>query len=1205
MNENNLENQINTKNYFSSLKEENDDIIIEKMKITNKISKNEDNTINNSIKYKISYDSLLKYIEKRKNQNIDQNEFFCNLLLMPHTINVLNRLSTYSSLSEIYIKLNQRDLILRLNRKVEKLIKNGHNFNKRKRMILLYKTAYILWEENRNLFYAVDYIKKSCNIMNEDSKGEIEDSEKFQASNNMSIISNSTMNYIDEKKSLFKEDSIIEKAKKLIELIESILTENNNKDIDENDENKKYLYVISRDWLVNLVSFIKPFTANLTEQNNDRDKLIEQSFSFEYILENFEKERNSTKNYNTFPGQIDNFKITSLKDSWKDNENLDENDYIRKKADYLLINYDDWTYIDNIFGHTNILRRKKNNLDLTSFKFILFDKRINTREKNIYLLKERFIQINKNIKIKALKEKIFRCTDNELKPENIEKQICFFILDREKSDILIEIAFGFILDIKMYESIYIKKIELQDEDNLDEFFSLFNKDKHILLVEITQKNSFNYLIQLSKDKCTICERKLDENEINKCDICHYSLFCSKACANRNTNHTFIDKKLNKIMEAKFMLKDMLTDKYNYLLSNGKKGRAQITSREDEDCSFLSSSIHCLSNTLALTKYFVTNSYLKDLKGEKESTFPEYYYKLINALWLSDSRSNIININIQSFCKLIDITNITNIDASDFLFSVLEKLHKNLDRSSKNKLEEIEPQKEDESDEETSKRFIAYDNKLSNSIITDLIRGQCKQKTRCSSCGNEYITFPNFIILKLPISKEKLNIQIKLLTNNLKLHYINININEKTEMKDILYKAIEYLDKKNYINFLLNNPTKEGIFNYNITNVPDNLLYNNLKFIEINKEFKMIFLYNTSYNNCPVDKYNQRNLLYNGCSNNNNTNKFDIYRYKEYSERNMPCELVIFEKDINSKKPDFIPVYVYLISDIETENIIFGTKKIQKIISYPVILAINQNYSLNDLHNLIFKKIKKALISNFQQPNAIDIYYPHFDGSWEVFKMKDGKCPMCQKKCSNSFSCNLFESIDKSCTVSSFMEKQGKDRPVILFAKSDVYNERGCIYEGMELYFGKNNEIEAKEIITLYDSFESFNSHEKADETDKLLCKNCNKRTECVIQKTLYKMPFYLIIQLDRHVNQVKNDKYVEYKEMIDLKDYILGPDKSNSIYDLYSVLLHKKFLNNSNYFNYSKSLGTWLSFDKEGIEYIQNPINKDAYILFYKRRKIE
>jgi hypothetical protein len=81
------------------------------------------------------------------------------------------------------------------------------------------------------------------------------------------------------------------------------------------------------------------------------------------------------------------------------------------------------------------------------------------------------------------------------------------------------------------------------------------------------------------------------------------------------------------------------------------------------------------------------------------------------------------------------------------------------------------------------------------------------------------------------------------------------------MRDILFKSMEYLNKSSYIKYLLNNKTKEGIFNHNITEVPESILYNNLQFVEVNKEFKIVNIRSTSYNNSPTDKNNNKNIYY--------------------------------------------------------------------------------------------------------------------------------------------------------------------------------------------------------------------------------------------------------------------------------------------------------------------------------------------------------
>ena len=124
-------------------------------------------------------------------------------------------------------------------------------------------------------------------------------------------------------------------------------------------------------------------------------------------------------------------------------------------------------------------------------------------------------------------------------------------------------------------------------------------------------------------------------------------------------------------------------------------------------------------------------------------------------------------------------------------------------------------------------------------------------------------------------------------------------------------------------------------------------------------------------------------------------------------------------------------------------------------------------------------------------------------------------------------------------------------------------------------------------------------------------KNAIKKEKQKKKIELYRTPNYLIIQLKRFKQKRKangktilgnkNDIFIEYKEILNLKEYIVGPDKNKSIYDLYGVILHKKFVN-THFISYCKNLGIWISYDDTEINAIESPINKDAYLLFYKRR---
>ena len=113
---------------------------------------------------------------------------------------------------------------------------------------------------------------------------------------------------------------------------------------------------------------------------------------------------------------------------------------------------------------------------------------------------------------------------------------------------------------------------------------------------------------------------------------------------------------------------------------------------------------------------------------------------------------------------------------------------------------------------------------------------------------------------------------------------------------------------------------------------------------------------------------------------------------------------------------------------------------------------------------------------------------------------------------------------------------------------------------------------------------------------------------------IYRTPIYLIIHLKRfkHRNVFaktvfgnKNDAFIEYKEILNLKDFVVGPDKDKPIYSLYGVIIHKKFMNGGHYYAYCKNRGMWITFNDERISICHNPIDKDAYLLFYKRKIIE
>ena len=287
MNENILEKKENDKNNkFLSLKEENEDTLIENRSKTNKIiEKLEEKEINESPKYKISYTSVLSYINRPNKPKIDdQKELITNLLLIPSNINIKDKASVLNSLVNFYKKSGQKELLIRIAIKFEKMIKENKNLDAKYFITCFYTIASILWENYQNFFYALKYINK-CSVIVNTNKNKYDEKSSILINDSMNLISQATASYLADKKKIFTDETSIEKAKKIDELINMILTEQNNKETDENDENKKYLYVINRDWIFSLLTFIKPFLTESKDDKNKSTNLVEKYFEFNYVCE--------------------------------------------------------------------------------------------------------------------------------------------------------------------------------------------------------------------------------------------------------------------------------------------------------------------------------------------------------------------------------------------------------------------------------------------------------------------------------------------------------------------------------------------------------------------------------------------------------------------------------------------------------------------------------------------------------------------------------------------------------------------------------------------------------------------------------------------------------------------------------------------------------------------------------------------------------
>ena len=272
-----------------------------------------------------------------------------------------------------------------------------------------------------------------------------------------------------------------------------------------------------------------------------------------------------------------------------------------------------------------------------------------------------------------------------------------------------------------------------------------------------------------------------------------------------------------------------------------------------------------------------------------------------------------------------------------------------------------------------------------------------------------------------------------------------------------------------------------------------ILYNSIEVVKFNNEYKIINIYKTNYNNI---------------NNNKNLRLYDNLKLKEFFENNINSELVLYERNINQQK-----IYIYIYPT--KEKIIPGYfKSIEEsvILSYPIIIYIKSDDTLDKLQLLIFQKLKNLLIKNSKEVsdnlNIIEICMPHFSNNY-IFN-KNNECSICKQKYTKYFDhCKLFDTLDKNLKIESLI-KLVPNNQLILYAKSNQYDLTKCIYSGVELF--KDNFIN-ENISKKMNIYDCLNLFKKDIILDNWYCKKCNKNQNATKNLEIYKTPLYLIISL--------------------------------------------------------------------------------------------
>ena len=612
--------------------------------------------------------------------------------------------------------------------------------------------------------------------------------------------------------------------------------------------------------------------------------------------------------------------------------------------------------------------------------------------------------------------------------------------------------------------------------------------------------------------------------------------------------------------------------------------------------FMNSSIACLSNTIDLTTYFLTEEYKKDINKENErgmkGKLANEWYNLLYQCWVEHTRV----VEPSNFKKIISkkakrFKGFEQQDSNEFMTFFLDYLNEDLNKTTIAPYEEIEEQKDNEKDIECAQRFWKLNLKRNDSIITDLFSGQFKSTISCPDCKWISRTYDTFNSLILPIAKKSYKIK----SINKIIFYIPkysmrstikimLNINRDLQFKDVANKLNQikefresgYESKK--LNFMDISEKKFKEF-YD----DDDILCKNKNFIfcsEEDEKYKTILpLYISSDNFRDLSAYPR--MLYV-----NKTMSFDEFKMRIYFFArhyiNNPFGL---KNDEDEFKEMFDEYYKGKSNDVE--KIISYMKK-----EYEEIF-INKN------------KEKKDLIKKFEK----DIPFS--------FLLKKGEriINILDKNIENIKLIDLGIQEEGEINVETIINliKKGIFKLYLIFKKRSSYIEieslkfNLCSTIKTPKYI--ENEHSNNYNITLEDCFEKFREEETLNKGNEWYCKKCKNFQKAKKKMELFYLPKILIICLKRFTIEGrywdKNESFVDFPiNNMDMKNFVCGPDNDNVKYDLFAVSQHFGSCYGGHYTAVCKNYDKWYEYNDSTIAYANKDdiVNSAAYVLFYRRQ---
>ena len=623
--------------------------------------------------------------------------------------------------------------------------------------------------------------------------------------------------------------------------------------------------------------------------------------------------------------------------------------------------------------------------------------------------------------------------------------------------------------------------------------------------------------------------------------------------------------------------------------------------------FMNSSIACLSNCTELTYYFLSGDYKKDINKENNlgmgGDLANSWGNILNQYWVESTRvGNPADFKRTIGNKVKMFRGFGQQDSNEFMNFVLDYLNEDLNGTTKKPYIEIESKRKDESDESCSKRFWECNLKRNDSVITDLFCGQYKSTIICPDCGNINITFDPFTTLTLPLTNKKCSSNNKNLDLLDEIHLFYV---PKYSIRKPVRIVIKNIDKKMTLNEIFKNLGNKRDFIYKeqidelyFTNISKGKLINfadDISEIEDHTN-DFIFCYDIieEIDNIKIPLYFKNSQFPRIISGTNDMTIGEL-RKKIY---------------FNIRK--YIRSPIFSLEEQKDKDTI--AQEIQKFM-------LNMKMDEDKLFELIdeeYKKIFNEKISDENIKKNIEQFILDIPFKIYLQEKKTNKIiPIIDENNFFNISKDLSEFLEINSYEDKFSEKlsllENYEIYVDFQNKSKYLNNKEMKLNSCLVYKTdyKNIKIEQKRSgkITLDDCLNNFCKEEKLEEGNEWYCPICKKHTLATKKMELYYLPKILIICFKRFIKESfrwrKNEEFIDFPiNNLDMKEFIVGPDKPHSKYDLFAVSQHFGSTNFGHYTAVCKNFDKWFSYNDSSIHSCSENDAKSsaAYILFYRRQ---